>query len=349
MSNGQYPESRRHSRRTERTASTSPLQSAARNENTASRRRKTLSSVLAVTALVVLLLIGGWIAYSYFTVADNLAPAAVTSKQLGEVLDQPVPERATEPEYVLILGADRRPGQSRARSDTILIARIDRAKREVSMLSIPRDSRVAISGHGHDKITHANAFGGPALAVSTVKEYTGLPIHHFVEIDFAGFADVVDSLGGVTLDVDAPIDDKHGSDTGGVSGVTHISAGRQVLSGAEALTFVRSRAFSDGDFTRIRHQQQFLKALASQALAGENLPRLPGVIRTVSANIDTDLSVAELLSLASDFRGFDGESMKSVTLPGTPKRINGVSYVVSDEAEVRRIAQAFATGMSPQP
>lgn len=292
-----------------------------------------------------------WAVYGYFNVVNKLAPSdPETAKEVKAALDTPAKESAnttSAPEYIIILGTDARPGQTRARSDTILIARVDATSKSVTMLSIPRDSRVAIKGHGLDKITHANAFGGPALAIKTVKAFTGLPISHYVEINFAGFANIVDAMGGVVINVDRAINDSHGSDTGGVSNVTTISKGVQTLNGAQALTFVRSRAFADGDFTRIKHQQQFLKALATQALQSKNLMRLPAIISSAADNIETDMSVPQIVSFANEFRGFSGDSIRSYTVPGRTARINGVSYVIPDEEAAQTLIAAFAAGQEP--
>lgn len=291
-----------------------------------------------------------WAVYGYFNVVNKLAPSdPETAKEVKAALDTPTKESAnatSAPEYILILGSDARPGQTRARSDTILIARVDATSKSVTMLSIPRDSRVAIKGHGLDKITHANAFGGPALATKTVKAFTGLPINHYVEINFAGFGTIVDAMGGVVINVDRAINDSNGS-VAGVSNVTTISKGVQTLNSAQAMTFVRSRAFADGDFTRIKHQQQFLKALATQALQSKNLIRLPAIISSAADNIETDMSVPQIVSFANEFRGLSGDSIRSYTVPGKTARINGVSYVIPDEKAAQALIAAFAAGQEP--
>jgi len=258
-----------------------------------------------------------------------------------------VAPRVAKPLYILLLGSDARPGQRHARSDSIVIARLDAESGSVALLSIPRDTRVKVPGHGTTRITNANAFGGPALAITTVKQYTGLPIDHYVELNFAGFARVVDALGGVTVVVDKAINDKHGANTGGVSNVTRIPAGTQTLKGDAALTYVRARHISGGDFGRIAHQQVFLKALASQALSLEKLPRLPAVIGAAADNIETDMSVATILGLANEWAGFDGSSMTSYSAPGKTGTIGGASYVLPDVAKSQALFRAFQAGTPP--
>lgn len=308
--------------------------------------RKILRRALIV-GLVLLLAVGVWAGYKFRTITANLQPDSETPREIAAALDDPVaPDSDAEPLYILVLGADRRPGQTRARADTILVVRIDPESESTIMLSIPRDTRVAVDGYGMTKINHANAYGGPALTIKTVKQYTGLPIHHYVQMDFAGLAKVVDALGGVTVTVDKPISDRHGSNTGGVSDVTEIPAGTQRLNGAQALTFARSRNYPDGDFTRVRNQQKLLAALMKEAVEARNLPRLLTVAESVANNLDTDMSISELRQLASTFKEISSGAVEGYTAPGRPQMINGVSYVVPDERESAALFEAFRNGQA---
>ncbi|MBE0416988.1 MAG: LCP family protein [Coriobacteriia bacterium] len=317
------------------------------NRRNRRRANRTLRILIyaALTLLSLVFVLFAWATFTYVSVSRELEP---DDPQVVEEIHSelaPVEEIAEgDPTYVLIIGADRRPGQTRARSDTLLVMRLDPDSHRVGMLSIPRDTRVRIDGHGTTKINAAHAYGGPALAVRTVRQFTGLPIHHFVEIDFVGFTKIVDSMGGVWIDVDRSIDDTAGSDTGGVSDVTFIPAGYQRLSGAQALTYVRSRDFPEGDFARIRNQQRFLMAVTKQALTGSNFTRLPGTARSVAANVETDMSVSSLLRLANKFRELDDEDIVGYTVPGRPRSIRGVSYVIADESAAKRTIDAFRRG-----
>jgi LCP family protein required for cell wall assembly len=253
------------------------------------------------------------------------------------------PGRAPHPPlYILLLGADARPGQTRSRSDTILLARVDASSKSIRMLSFPRDSRIPIPGYGMDKITHANAFGGPALVIQAVKEYSGLPIHHYIEMNLEGFVEIVDTVGGVQVTLDQPIDDQAGDVGHGLSDVTQIPAGTQVLNAEQALTFVRSRHYPDGDFTRIRNQQKFLVAFAKQTLKSENIGRLPSIAEAVADNIDTDMTIPRMLRLATSFKDIRDSDIAGYTVPGTPAMIGGVSYVIPDGLAAHDIFAEFA-------
>ncbi|MHB1016777.1 MAG: LCP family protein [Coriobacteriia bacterium] len=283
-----------------------------------------------VALLVLIAAAVAWGVVRYVRIADRLATDDPEEREAVAAVIDPVerpsadaaPEEQ-EPLYVLVLGADARPGQTRARSDTIILARVDLVTQTVSMLSIPRDSRVPIEGHGLNKINSANAFGGPALAIQTIKEYTGLPVNHYVELNFEGFVAVVDAVGGVTVD-------------------------GNLMDAEESLAFVRSRAYRDGDFTRVKNQQKFLVAFAQEALKGENLTRLPRVAEEVAGNVTTDMTIPELLGLANQMRGLSDEDVKGYTVPGSTAMIDGVSYVIPDEAAAAALFEAFREGNVPE-
>lgn len=311
---------------------------AARSARTrAKSKRRRAVVALTVVAVAVLGIVCG-AAYSYWRVSNKLAPDLKTIREVRAVLDTPPPasaEATSAPEYILLLGDDARPNERRARTDTMIVVRVDKLSKTVSMLSIPRDSRVPIEGHGLDKITHANAFGGPALAIKTVKDFTGLPVNHYVKIKFTGVREVVDAMGGVVMDVDAPVRD------------SGIRKGIQTLNGEEALAFVRSRAFAAGDFERMRHQRQFLKAVARQSLEPKNLTRLPAIIDSAASNIDTDMTVPQIVTLANDMRGMNTDAIGGATLPGKGTSINKIYYFIPDEGGTASLIATFRSGQVP--
>lgn len=293
--------------------------------------------IIAISVLAVVLLAIGWLGYRYWRISQAMrVDEPSVRKEMTEALD-PVnkPQSdASEPLYILILGADARPGQTRSRSDTIILARVDLDNKKIMMLSIPRDSRVEIPGRGLDKINHAHAYGGPALTIKTVKEYTGLPVHHYVELDFQGFTKLVDVIGGVTLTLDEP--------------VAGIPAGTQTLDSEQALAFVRSRAFPDGDFRRVKHQQRFIAALLEQALAESSITRLPSILEAMADNVKTDMSVPQVLELARTFKGISQDDIEGYTVPGNTAMIDGVSYVIPSEDQAAVLFEQFREGKVAQ-
>ena len=303
----------------------------ARPDHRSNRKRAVLYTLLGVAVAIL-----AYAAYMYFSVSSQLAPSREDREALAGELDVYASAESTDTaRYVLLMGNDRRPGQGWARSDTIILMRLEDSG-VVSMLSLPRDTYVDVPGHGMTKLNHASAYGGPALLIRTVKGLTGLPVHHYVQVDFEGFAAIVDALGGVEMKVEHEVVSPEG---------VVVSAGTRRLTGVEALTVVRDRkGYVDGDFGRMRTQQAFLLSLAREAAQPQNLPRLPSVIGATSRNLETDMSVGQIVDLATDYRAISSDTMRTKTAPGAPSNIGGVSYVVLDEVAFREMLADMADG-----
>jgi len=209
---------------------------------------------------------------------------------------------------ILLLGTDARPGEKQTRTDTIILASIDPELNKVALVSIPRDTRIDVEGSTSDKINSANAVGGPELVVKKVEELVGENIDYYVEMNFDGFQKIIDTIGGVDINVDQrmykPSED------------IDLKAGQQRLDGSQALAFVRFRDYALGDIERTEHQQIFLKALGNEMLHAKNIVKLPALVKVVKENIDTNLRTADMLKMASWAPGFDSSSIIAQTLPG---------------------------------
>jgi LCP family protein required for cell wall assembly len=243
---------------------------------------------------------------------------------------------------MLILGADMRPGDKQANSDTLILARVDPANKHIALISIPRDTRAAIPGHGTEKINAAMMYGGPSLVIQTVRQLTGLPVSHFVQVNFWGFKQMVDAVGGVWVNVPYRIVD--------LKAATHdqtayiVEAGHQKLDGKHALTFVRSRHFAMADYVRMKDQQIFIKALVKQTLQAGNVFRINAITDAMLKNVVTDMKVDQILSLVSDFKDMNPKTIETATMPSTPKMVYGIDYVVLDDAAMRDMIAKLAAG-----
>lgn len=309
------------------------------------RTKHTLRRVFMVLGIILVLgLVGGvaW-GYSFWRSVDyELVKPVMKEKAFRQVITPPKPK---EPYNILLLGSDIRPGEKAARSDTIIVARVDEKRKKVWMISIPRDTKAEIPGYGTDKINAAHFYGGPTLTVKTVERFLDVEINHYMEVEFEGFEGVVDSLGGVWIDVDTDIDDWNAASHSKKHKAKKIDKGYQLLDGEHALTYVRSRDFPDADFTRMRHQQTFFKALAAQSMRVRNVARIPKMVRSFARFTTTDMSVSELVRAANALRGMPGENLQATTVKGewiTP-------YVIADEAQKKRIVTAFKKGRDIEP
>lgn len=205
----------------------------------------------------------------------------------------------SEPLNVLVLGLDRRPGETAARSDTLLLARFDPHWPRAALLSIPRDLWVDIPNHGPNRINTANYFGdlaqpgsGPFLAMETVQQNFGPTIQGYVVVDFAGFVALVDALGGLEIDVPQTIVDSHYPTTDYGTTTITIPAGRQFMDGQTVLIYARTR-HADSDFNRGQRQQQVLQALAVRVLQPTAWPRLPVAWVVARTYFPTNLSLID--------------------------------------------------------
>ncbi|MBC7324022.1 MAG: LCP family protein, partial [Moorella sp. (in: Bacteria)] len=206
-----------------------------------------------------------------------------------------------KPQTILLIGVDRRNPGEPARSDTIILAALDPSQPRVDLLSIPRDTRVKIPGYGFDKINAAHAYGGPGLLMATINDFLGTHIEKYVEVDFQGFEKIIDILGGVDIEVDKRM---YYPEEG-----INLYPGFQHLNGYNALAFVRYRNDPEGDVTRVGRQQKFLQALIDQTLRLATVPKIPKLINEIIKEIDTNLTLKEILSLALAMKDLDSSAV----------------------------------------
>ncbi|MHB8706846.1 MAG: LCP family protein [Coriobacteriia bacterium] len=297
---------------------------------------------MIVGIAVAVLLLGG-VAYGYLwfrSIDSNMSKVALSDTKLQEALDEPS-RKASEPFTILLTGNDRRPGETTARADTIILAKVDPTAKKVWLISIPRDTRVEIPGYGVDKINASAFLGGNALLVETVKELTGLPVNYYVDVNFRGFVNAVDTLGGVWVDVDVEIDDWK-ADLSPDNSAQKIDPGYQLLDGYHALTYVRSRDFPDADFSRMRHQQTFFKALAAQMAKTGNFFKIPTVINGISNHISSTMPVGDMIRVAQSMQGMEPDAIQTATVTGEWKS----PYVYPDEERLAFLIAAFTEGRS---
>ncbi|MEZ5175274.1 MAG: LCP family protein [Acidimicrobiia bacterium] len=308
-----------------------------------------------VMTLLILLVVGVFGGYGFLRYTeskiDRISASELTSLDQVSVADG-------DTINFLIVGVDDRstlPADwednfgdfSGRRTDVLMVAHITDAG--IQMLSIPRDWRANIPGHGVNRINAAYVVGGPDLLVQTIQSEIGIPVHHYVEIDFAGVGAVVDSLGGVTLDFTYPgRDGKSGFET---------DAGRHTLDGEQAVAYARSRHYEEnrngswestggGDLSRTGRQQQILIALFSQVTSPSSAFNLPSFLPTFADQITADegLTLGLMADLGRKALTMDSRNIDAATLPVKYERgSDGRSYVVPVAATEGVIA-AFRAG-----
>lgn len=271
-----------------------------------------------------------------FALILALAAAWLTLGRIGWF--GPLPD----PVSILVVGIDQRQ-EDIGRTDTILVVKYDPPKQRVEVVWVPRDTRVRIPGYNyHQKVNVAYSLGGVDLTRRTVEQLLGVKIDYHLLVDFRGFVEAVDALGGVpvkiarAMDYDDQAQDLH----------IHLKPGEHLLSGVEALGFVRYRSDGLGDISlvdpvnnvyegRLARQQQFVHAAVKTLLKPQNLWRLPGLLRIASRSVETDMPLGEMIVYARAARGLTRGSLSTAILPGEGRTVGGASYWVpaSDAVE----------------
>ncbi|OUD02966.1 transcriptional regulator [Streptomyces swartbergensis] len=331
-------------------------------------RRSRALRIAGLTLAGALVLGVGAAGWAYWHLSDN-----ITSVDINNALgDNRPPKPALTPSpsapappsealNILVLGSDSRSGEenrrlgggdsSGARSDTAMVVHLDAGRAGATVVSIPRDTLVTRpscprpSGGStavayNSMFNNAYAVGGPVCAVKTVEAVTGVRMDHYVEIDFSGFAKLVDALGGVTVTTDEDIadDDSH----------LHLKAGTHHLDGTQALALARTRhGIGDGsDLGRIGLQQQLVKALLEQIAAQDLLTdpaKLYRVADAVTAGLTTDTgldSLAELTRLGQSLKDLSASAVRTVTMP-VVRAPSDPNRVVAEEPEARKLWESL--------
>jgi LCP family protein required for cell wall assembly len=237
------------------------------------------------------------------------------------------------PLNVLVLGVDENPGSEveGSRTDTIMLVQVVPETGEVKLLSVPRDLLVEIEPGVEDRINAAYSYGGIEETMGALQGYAQVPIDHYAVVDFEGFRDVINAMGGVEIDVEDEIPPKYG-----------IKDGIQTLNGHQALFYARYRGTAGGDMDRIEHQQRLIAALRSKAFGWDTVTKLPHIARVMNRNVETNLDFDEALSLGRLLISREHAQMTASQLKGTPKTLpNGEEVLVPDQEANEAILAQF--------
>ena len=232
-----------------------------------------------------------------------------------------------DPFSILMLGVDKRAGDS-GRSDSMIILTVNSELKSIKMLSIPRDMRTAIIGHGTiDKINHAYAFGGIKMSMDTVENFLDIPIDYFMEINMEGFKDVVDAVGGVTVKNNLDFTYEN----------IHFPKGTLTLNGHDALAYSRMR-YEDpnGDFGRQERQRQIIQGVIKKSSSVSSLTNYRDILNSLGQNIKTNLSFTDMINIPKNYRDAS-ENIEQLSITGKGKRIDGIYYYIVSKKEQKNI------------
>jgi LCP family protein required for cell wall assembly len=298
--------------------------------------------ILVVVLMLALGLVGGAYLFFHESVAathPHSADVKAAQKHLDKV---PPPDRAA---IALVLGYDHRfdEGDAPSRSDTIMLLRADPQTKSISMLSFPRDLEVDVhcpGGARRDKINAAYSCGGSKATLETVKALTGLPVNYLLTVNFHGFKEVVNKVGGVWIDVDRRYLNTHGGSCSYCYATINLKPGYQRLTGGAALDYVRYR-HTDSDLYRVARQQQFVQAMKAQLNHNFSIPRIPSLLRAITRNVEVApaLSGNTVLSYMLFAYHLPGGHFFQVKIDG----LTGYSDLTTSTANIEAAVRDFVT------
>ncbi|WP_071460852.1 polyisoprenyl-teichoic acid--peptidoglycan teichoic acid transferase TagU [Bacillus massilinigeriensis] len=287
---------------------------------------------LKIFGILVLLLVLGLGAY-VFSIYRSLSSAVDTMHEPIERNTRNISFEKKEPFTVLMLGVDEREGD-KGRSDTMIAMTINPDKNSVKMLSIPRDTRTEIVGRGtQDKINHAYAFGGVEMSMDTVEKFLDIPIDYYMKVNMEGFKDIVDALGGIT--VNNTIDfsqDGHRFPVGEVS-----------LDGNQALSYVRMRKEDpQGDFGRQNRQRQIIQGVMKKGASFGSLTKYDDVFAALGENVKTNMTFDEMKDIQKHYKTA-ADNIEQMKIEGNGTSIGGIYYYAVPETERQRVQGELKT------
>jgi LCP family protein required for cell wall assembly len=259
---------------------------------------------------------------------------------------------------VLLMGCDDRPKEG-GRADTIILLMVDKANRQASVLSFPRDLHVDIPGHGKDKINAAYSYyldkgdhEGEKKTVETVEGITGLTIPYYIKVNMQGLPKIVDTLGGVDIYVEKDMNWECPGDI-----VCYLKKGQQHLNGEKFLSYVRHRKDfifknQSTDFERMERAQKALRELAKQHLRPQSIRKIPAIVDQVVRNVSTNMAIDDLVGLACFMRTVDPDDIATAGVPVRDAMINGVYFAEYDPAAMAEVLdelQRHLDGLPPKP
>ncbi|MDN4495117.1 LCP family protein [Ureibacillus aquaedulcis] len=297
-----------------------------------SKKRKFLIWLGVIVGVLILAIVG--FAAKLYMDTKNTVDVIYEDIEQSELREEVVSIEEKEPISILMLGVDEREGDV-GRSDTMIVLTINPETNDTKMLSIPRDTRTEIIGHDTtDKINHAYAFGGIEMSRQTVENLLEIPIDYVVQVNMESFKDIVDIVGGITIQNDLEF----------TAGNADFPMGTITLNGEEALGYVRMRYDDpEGDFGRQNRQKKVIQAISQSALSVDTALNYKSIFATLEDNVRLSASFDELLTIQKGYQ----DSFKSIEQlymnNGQGTKIDGIYYYLPDEAEMETIKSTLKT------
>lgn len=302
-----------------------------RTDKVKSKKRKVLKWV-GITLGLFILAVAGLVAKVYFD-AKNTVDKVYEELDKSELREVNVNVEEQEPISILLLGVDEREGDS-GRSDTMIVVTVNPETKDSKMLSIPRDTYTEIEGHGMDKINHAFAYGGIELSRKTVENLLEIPIDYVVQVNMESFKDIIDAVGGITIDNTLAFE----------YGGSNFPEGTITLDGDSALNYVRMRYEDpEGDFGRQNRQKKVIQGIASSAVSVDTALNYKSIFESIEDNVRVNASYDELMTMQKNYKNSFGNIEQLYINDGNGTKIDGIYYYVPDETQLETVKSTLKT------
>jgi len=310
-----------------------------KKKNANKKKRKKIILYITIPILVLFLAVGGYVLALYFKASDTIGKSYEDDGRDKSNLRETIVDPTKDNISILIIGVDsseKRANMGTPRSDTLMLATLNKKENSVKLLSIPRDSYVYIPEVDYEtKINHAHRYGGPKASIETVEHLLDIPVDYYVSVNFEAFMDIVNALGGITVEVPYEMWEQDSKDR---KDAIHLLPGVQVLNGEEALAFARTRHY-DSDMKRGQRQMEVIKAIVKKATSIGSVLKYGDIIEAIGENMKTNLTFAEMQGLIS--YGLSGKTLdiESLQLKGDDWWPNGTYYYKLDEEALEETKQ----------
>ncbi|WP_285767876.1 LCP family protein [Peribacillus sp. SI8-4] len=291
-----------------------------RSEHKKKKKKRKTFKIIGFSLLILFIGAGVYAVSVYQSLAGAIHTMQGTEHKTDKRVDD-IKFKSKDPFSILILGVDERKND-KGRSDTMIVMTVNPKQESIELLSLPRDTRTEIIGKGtNDKMNHAYAFGGVTMSINTVEAYLDIPIDYYVKMNMEGFQDIVNAVGGVTVDNDMDLAYKG----------YNFKKGTIDLNGKEALIYSRIRKEDPrGDYGRQMRQRQVIQAVMKKGSSLSTLTNYDDIFEALGKNVETNLTFNEMLSIQNNYKS-SLKNIEQYTLQGDNQRVNGIFYNIVPE------------------